>query len=929
MPINQSNNMPMPMPMPMPSNQSQMPMPMPVSMIGGGVPSLQQPPQLQQPNIQHQQQQQSNEPIFPPHFCPANSSHMMPCCDVFPINNTLHNRAGVPQGIVITPFAQPLPHEAQVPTVDFNGVAIRCDHCRAYINPFVTFRDRGVRWVCNFCQTSNTVADFYLQQLDQQTGYRADILSRPELCSGIYEIPVDDYKTRTPTPPTFIFVLNVSHEAVKTGYLSMVSEIILNSLDTLIHNTTDPRALQQAQQTGKPALSRGRIAFITFDSSYHFYQFNPNLPFPQMHVSGTSEIPIRLPVADTHLHCNIQENYTQIKTFLQMLPTMFQSVGETDPGTIDDNCLATALQAVHSVLEYVGGRIFCFTSKLPNAGPGKLPSRGDNVTQRGSNAGMQLIDPLLSRDKNGNSCYDSYAFRFSRSHFSLDLFVPTPVNQNIQQGGQNSPNTPLPPPKSLDLATLSDLTRLTSGEMYYYPQYQAQGLEQLQSSTNPSLPFSTKLSQFCQDPLGNDLYRILNTQTAWEACYRLRVAGDIMISDVYGNFSISGQSLIILPTVDQRKTLTFEFRPPDVPKNTSGPQSRVVYIQGALLYTTGWGERRIRIFSHCLPTVHTQGELYQRANQGAIATLLAKQCVGLSIPQNSGGLSKGRQHFLTKVISLLKSYRAATSQDPHFDFVQSPTLGKLMSYTLEFTKSIAMRDINDIHIDLRVFLLYKMLSMSQKQCETFVQPLFISLNQHLNAGINNNNDKDKVGLPMFNEQLELQKQSQLSGNSIQPSGIIPAPYQLPPTLPLSQQYLTSDGFYLVSNGVHIFLFIGSGYEQTHSPVLGQLFGMQSDNSLALLPPPTTPINQSNSILYKLYSILNVLRGVVGIGGNNGLVYQEQSTIDIGYQKIVILRESTLQLEQKPLPAEFISNFGDDPQCNVMSQQQFQQLLLKP
>ena len=32
---------------------------------------------------------------------------------------------------------------------------VRCKRCRAYINPFVTFQDQGVRWRCNICFSIN------------------------------------------------------------------------------------------------------------------------------------------------------------------------------------------------------------------------------------------------------------------------------------------------------------------------------------------------------------------------------------------------------------------------------------------------------------------------------------------------------------------------------------------------------------------------------------------------------------------------------------------------------------------------------------------------------------------------------------------------------------------------------------------------------
>lgn len=76
-------------------------------------------------------------------------------------------------------------------------------------------------------------------------------------------------------------------------------------------------------------------------------------------------------------------------------------------------------------------------------------------------------------------------------HITCDLFVFT---QGVGTKAQQYKN----------LATLSDLTRKSSGNLFYYPEYSIQGRGQL------AMKFS------------NELYHSLTRRTAWEAVFRIR-----------------------------------------------------------------------------------------------------------------------------------------------------------------------------------------------------------------------------------------------------------------------------------------------------------------------------------------------------------------------------------------------------------------------
>ena len=151
----------------------------------------------------------------------ADKSLLRVTTDRIPNNHNLAKDLGIPLAIVIKPYGE-LPTGEEVPTVNFNQKPIvRCQECRAYVNPFVKFIDNGRRWICNFCRLDNKTEQYYYADLDPSSGYRVDYNDRPELWSGSVDfIASSEYMNRPPMPPTFIFLLDVSQQAVDSGYLT-------------------------------------------------------------------------------------------------------------------------------------------------------------------------------------------------------------------------------------------------------------------------------------------------------------------------------------------------------------------------------------------------------------------------------------------------------------------------------------------------------------------------------------------------------------------------------------------------------------------------------------------------------------------------------------------------------------------------------------
>ncbi|KPP79102.1 protein transport protein Sec24A-like [Scleropages formosus] len=327
-----------------------------------------------------------------------------------PQTQSLLNKAKLPLGLLLHPFKD----LSQLPVVTSSTI-VRCRTCRTYINPFVTFLDQK-RWKCNLCYRVNDVPEEFMY--NPVTRSYGEPHKRPEVQSPTIEfIAPSEYMLRPPQPAVYLFVLDVSHNAVETGYLDVVCQSLLDNLNSL------------------PGDARTKIGFITFDSTIHFYNLQEGLSQPQMLVVSDIE-DIFIPTPDSLL-VNLSECKEDL---LKALPQMFNKTMETH------SALGPALQAAYKLLSPTGGRASVFQTQLPTLGAGALKSRED-PNQRASAKDIQHLTPATD-------FYKKLALDCSGQQVAVDLFLLS---------GQYC-----------DLASLGCISRFSAGSVYYYPSYHHQ-----------------------------------------------------------------------------------------------------------------------------------------------------------------------------------------------------------------------------------------------------------------------------------------------------------------------------------------------------------------------------------------------------------------------------------------------------------------------
>jgi len=326
-----------------------------------------------------------------------------------PESSSILQKSRLPLGILIHPFKD----LTQLPVIQCQTI-VRCRSCRTYINPFVYFVDQR-RWKCNLCFRVNDLPEEF--QYDPMSNSYGDPSRRPEIKNATIEfIAPAEYMLRPPQPPIYLYLLDVSHAAVESGYLKLFADVLLDELDKV------------------PGDTRTQIGFITYDSSVHFYNLSDGLNQPhQLVVTDIDDIFLPCP---NDLLVNLSENKRLVVELLEQIAQKFTNTPESD------SALGAALQAAYKLVSPTGGRITVFQASLPNVGPGALKSRED-PNQRASKD-VPNLNPATD-------FYKKFALDCSGQQIAVDLFL---------LGGQY-----------MDIASLCCVSKYSGGSVNHFPSF--------------------------------------------------------------------------------------------------------------------------------------------------------------------------------------------------------------------------------------------------------------------------------------------------------------------------------------------------------------------------------------------------------------------------------------------------------------------------
>ncbi|KAM9892059.1 hypothetical protein OXX69_012129, partial [Metschnikowia pulcherrima] len=338
-----------------------------------------------------------------------------------------------------------------------------------------------------------------------------------------------------------------------------------------------------------------RITVIGVDSSLHYFRFKDGLDeAPEMLVVSDIDEPF-LPSPEGLL-VNLEENRKSVEKLLLDFPAYFE-------GTANKHfAMGPALRAGHKLIATIGGKLVVFSSSLPSIGEAKLAVRDEGAHSGKPKEAQALLNAA-------DSFYKSFAVECNSSQVTIDLFLTGSKYQ--------------------DVATLSNLPRYTAGQTHFYPSWMCTKIEDV-----------NKLSKEISEHLSMDI--------ALEAVLRVRCSTGFRMSGFFGSFFNRSSDLCSFPTFPRDQSYAIEV---SIEETIAKP---IVYFQAAVLHSTCFGERRIRVMNLAIPTSSKLDDIYASADQLAITNYFTHRAIEKGL---SSSLAAGREFLTKSVVEILNVYR--------------------------------------------------------------------------------------------------------------------------------------------------------------------------------------------------------------------------------------------------------------------------------
>lgn len=294
-----------------------------------------------------------------------------------------------------------------------------------------------------------------------------------------------------------------------------------------------------------------------------------------------------------------------------------------------------------------------------------------------------------------------------------------------------------------------------------------------------------------------DVERVLTRPTAHDAVMRVRTSTGVRPTEFFGHLFMSNTTDVELAAIDADKAIGIEVKHDDKLTAEDG-----VYIQAALLYTHRSGQRRLRVINLALNVAHQLADVYRSMELDTCINFLTKQAVW-ALREHSP--RQVRETLSTRCARSLAAYRRHCASPSSAGQLVLPEPMKLLPlYTNCVLRSDAIAGGPDITCDDRSCAMYRALTADVCTSIVYTYPRLLSLTRLLDS-----------------------------------------PTQHLQPLRASVDKMNDQGVYLLENGVHMLLWVGS---QAPAEFVSDVFGVatpqQIDPQVTELPELDNPASRT-------------------------------------------------------------------------------------
>ena len=318
--------------------------------------------------------------------------------------------------------------------------------------------------------------------------------------------------------------------------------------------------------------------------------------------------------------------------FFELLPTLFPEPALGQPVPTAPHAFGPAVHSAYQALKPMGGKVLAFSYGRSTAGIGLLMPRDDPKSLGTAE------EPKLRRP--GAKSYRDLGEACAEHHISVDYVVMSS--------------------DTVDLFTAAEVPRLTCGRVYNWPGFR------------PSWDGAT---------LHALVMRMVTRETAWEGIGRVRCSEGLSTKRHFGNIGqLRHGTDVRLPVLDSDTAFAVEF-------DYDGQLDARAYVQSAVLYTTSYGQRRIRVSTTAVGVSTVASTLFRSADCEALLGFACRQACTDLIQQR---VSVIRDRLTMTCVDILAAYRKhCTSNPASGQLILPETLKHMPIYTLSMLRGDA------------------------------------------------------------------------------------------------------------------------------------------------------------------------------------------------------------------------------------------------